>query len=48
MTWKKCSHCLLIYPDEELLTREDNGEQVCEECSGLRADEDLSCCYDEW
>ena len=47
MTWRRCSCCLLICPEEELLTREDNGEQVCEECSGLHADEDLSCCYDE-
>lgn len=42
-----CSQCGIIWPEEELLTREDNGKIVCPDCSGLLADENLSCQYDE-
>ncbi len=48
MEEKTCSNCQQSFPEELLLTREDNGELVCEACSGLLADEDLSCEYDEW
>ncbi len=43
-----CSGCRQPYPDDQLLVREDNGERVCEECSGLLVNEDLSCTYGEW
>jgi len=36
-----------MFPEEKLLIREDTGEPVCEDCSGLVNDEDLSCRYDE-
>ena len=42
-----CEQCGYIWPEDELLQREDNGQMVCPECSGLLADEDLSCQYDE-
>ena len=42
-----CSQCKEIWPEDELLKREDNGEVVCPDCSGLIANEDLSCQYDE-
>jgi DNA-directed RNA polymerase subunit RPC12/RpoP len=45
---QKCSECGQVFAEEYLLTREDTGELVCEECSGLLVDEDISCRYDEW
>ncbi len=42
-----CEQCGIHWPEEELLQREDNGQMVCPECSGLLDDEDLSCEYDE-
>lgn len=47
MTETYCSQCQLPCAEEDLLTREDNGEKVCPQCSGLLAGEDLSCEYDE-
>ena len=47
MTETPCSQCGLLWQEEELLQREDNGEMVCPECSGLLAGEDLSCRNDE-
>lgn len=43
----RCSHCGQLFAEEELLEREDTGELVCEDCSGLLASEDLGCRYDE-
>ena len=48
MDERRCSICQQLRAEEELLEREDNGEPVCEDCSGLRKDEDLSCVHDEW
>jgi len=45
---QRCSVCRQLFPEEELLTREDNGESVCVDCSGLLSEEDLSCIHDEW
>lgn len=42
-----CSQCDQLYEEDELLTREDNGQLVCPVCSGLLTDEDLCCHYDE-
>jgi len=42
-----CARCGLMWPEDELLQREDDGERVCPDCSGLLAGEDLSCRYDE-
>ena len=42
-----CAQCGDIWPEEELLEREDNGLWVCPACSGLLADENNSCQYDE-
>ncbi len=42
-----CSECGEFWQEDELLLREDNGELVCPDCSGLLADEDLSCRYEE-
>lgn len=42
-----CEQCGHVWPEDELLQREDNGQMVCPECSGLLDDEDLSCQYDE-
>ena len=47
MTYAPCSECKQRWPEDELLQREDNGEKVCPDCSGLIAHEDLSCRYDE-
>lgn len=47
MAEKRCLKCHMLYPEEELLIREDNGEPVCEDCSELLEGEDLSCRYDE-
>ena len=47
MKRKSCAECGHLWPDDELLEREDNRQLVCPECSGLLADEDLSCRYDE-
>jgi len=44
---KLCSQCNGVFPEEELLQREDNAELVCEDCSGLLNNENLSCRYDE-
>jgi len=43
----RCTKCCRLYEKEELLQREDNGELVCPDCSGLLDAEDLSCEYDE-
>lgn len=43
----RCSACTELYPEDELLLREDTGEPVCPACSGLLVDEDLDCAYDE-
>ena len=43
----RCSECGELWPEEELLEREDNGERVCPACSGLLTAEELSCRYDE-
>ena len=48
MQKQRCSQCQQEFAEEDLLLREDNGDPVCLDCSGLRADEDLSCQYDEW
>ena len=48
MKEERCAQCQRLFAAEELLVREDNGQHVCEDCSGLHADEDLSCHYDEW
>jgi NAD-dependent SIR2 family protein deacetylase len=42
-----CTQCGLNYDEDELIKREDNGELVCPDCSGLLTDEDLGCRYDE-
>ena len=42
-----CSQCQRPCAEEDLLRREDNGEPVCPDCSGLLADEALACDYDE-
>lgn len=47
MTDRRCSQCQELYPEEELLIREDNGEAVCIDCSGLIIGEDLGCQYEE-
>ncbi len=47
MSDKRCSECSTLYDEEELLVREDNGELVCPDCSGLLVGEDLGCTYDE-
>ena len=47
MTDKRCSQCRMLFSEEELLIREDNGQPVCPDCSGLLTGEDLSCTYDE-
>ncbi|GAB4563545.1 MAG: hypothetical protein Tsb0017_22740 [Geothermobacteraceae bacterium] len=47
MTEKRCQNCRMLFPEEELLIREDTGEPVCEDCSELIQGEDLSCRYDE-
>lgn len=44
---KQCSKCQLWFQDNELLESETTGEEVCEDCSGLLANEDLGCRYDE-
>lgn len=44
---KQCSQCNGMFPEEELLEREDTTALVCENCSGLLGNEDLSCRYDE-
>ncbi len=47
MQEERCSQCGELWPEEELLEREDNGERVCVPCSGLLTGEELSCRYDE-
>jgi hypothetical protein len=37
----------MLFPEEELLMREDDGQWVCPDCSGLLGDEDLGCEYVE-
>lgn len=44
---KRCDQCRMLFPEEELLQREDDGKWVCPECSGLLKEEKLSCSYDE-
>lgn len=43
----RCSQCCQRWHEDELLRREDDGRLVCPDCSGLQADEDLSCRHDE-
>lgn len=47
MKERNCSQCQHPYLEEDLLIREDTGEPVCPDCSGLLAGEDLGCQYDE-
>ena len=47
MTDRRCSRCRMLYPEEELLMREDDGTWVCPDCSGLLKEENLTCAYDE-
>lgn len=47
MAEKRCQKCHMLYPEEELLVREDNGASVCEDCSGLLDGEELGCRYVE-
>jgi NAD-dependent SIR2 family protein deacetylase len=47
MKEQSCSQCGLLFLEEELLIREDTGEPVCPDCSGLLANEDLDCEYVE-
>lgn len=47
MKERRCSLCRQVFEEDELLVREDTGERVCEDCSGLWSEEGLSCCYDE-
>ncbi len=42
-----CEQCGQRWPVDEMLKREDNGQLVCLECSGLLADEGSGCRYDE-
>ena len=43
----RCSSCGLMFLEKELLVKEDDGQLVCGDCSGLLADEDLGCAYVE-
>jgi hypothetical protein len=49
MTDKRCSKCCMLFPEDELLAREDDGRLVCPECSGLLKEERevLTCTHDE-
>ncbi len=50
MSETQCTGCGLLFEEEELLAKEDDGQLVCVECSGLLAfetDEDLGCQYAE-
>ena len=47
MTDARCAQCGQLYDEDELIQREDNGQMICIECSGLLADEDLGCQYEE-
>lgn len=47
MTEARCSGCGLMFLEEELLVKEDDGALVCGDCSGLIAHEDLGCDYVE-
>ncbi|MBE0595871.1 MAG: hypothetical protein IH614_01230 [Desulfuromonadales bacterium] len=47
MSDKRCSDCCMLYPEEELLLREDDGQLVCPDCSRLNEDDLLTCTYDE-
>ncbi|BCR04567.1 hypothetical protein DESUT3_16360 [Desulfuromonas versatilis] len=47
MTETRCSECNSLFPEDELLIREDDGKPVCEDCSGLITGEDLGCQYEE-
>ena len=42
-----CEQCGELWPEDDMLQREDNGQVVCLTCSGLFVEEDLSCRYDE-
>ncbi len=44
---QRCSECGMLFPEDELLLREDDNLPVCPECSGLLAGEDLGCRFDE-
>ncbi len=47
MSRAPCSQCGHLWQEDDLVPREDNGQPVCPPCSGLLADEDLDCRYDE-
>ncbi len=47
MSDRRCSKCSMLFPEEELLIREDNGERECPECSGLIKADIVTCAYDE-
>ncbi|MHB1397903.1 MAG: hypothetical protein ACYDAI_08260 [Trichloromonadaceae bacterium] len=47
MNEARCSRCGLMFLEEELLVKEDDGALVCGDCSGLLTDEDLGCEYVE-
>lgn len=47
MQEQRCSNCGRVFDTDDLLQREDNGQLVCVDCSGLFADDHSSCQYDE-
>ncbi len=47
MQEERCTECNELWPEEELLEREDTGEKVCIPCSGLLTADEASCRYDE-
>jgi hypothetical protein len=47
MSDKRCANCRMLYPEEELLLREDNGEWICPDCSGMLKEDLVTCAYDE-
>lgn len=47
MTELRCSACEELYPEDELLRREDNGALECPACAGLLLDAEFDCAYDE-
>jgi formylmethanofuran dehydrogenase subunit E len=47
MTEARCTVCNRLFLEEELLVKEDDGQLVCADCSGLLGQEDLGCEYVE-
>lgn len=43
----RCAQCNQPYDEDELIPREDTGELVCPDCSGLLKDDNPTCQYDE-